>query len=100
MPRYIDAGAFDKVLEFYAAAYSPLDGTKERHVHETIQSCREYLKRAETVGAAPVVHAEWIPNAEMIRSPAALNYHCSNCGVASHTYSFCPNCGAAMKGRS
>ena len=50
-----------------------------------------------TVEAKPVIHGEWIPEKEMLRSPYALNYHCSECGKLNYLTDFCPHCGADMR---
>lgn len=38
----------------------------------------------------------WIPNKQMIRTPTAENYHCSECTQTGKTTVYCPNCGAKM----
>ena len=38
----------------------------------------------------------WIPNKQMIRTPTAENYHCSECTQTGKTTAYCPNCGAKM----
>ena len=39
----------------------------------------------------------WIPNKQMIRTPTAENYHCSECTQTGKTTAYCPNCGAKME---
>lgn len=42
---------------------------------------------------------EWVAKETMIRTPSARNYTCSVCGCEStRTTTYCPNCGAKMKG--
>ena len=42
---------------------------------------------------------EWIAKPTMIRSPLARNYYCSVCKYEPiDAKSYCPNCGAKMKG--
>ena len=42
---------------------------------------------------------EWIAKETMIRSPFARNYYCSACNYEPiEVKSYCPNCGAKMKG--
>lgn len=45
----------------------------------------------------PRVEAEWIAKLEMVRSPYARNYYCSNCHYEPiELGSYCPSCGAKM----
>lgn len=46
----------------------------------------------------PVIHAKWIANDTMIRSPFAMNYKCSACKSNGFHSKYCPNCGAKMDG--
>ena len=42
---------------------------------------------------------EWIVKNPMVRSPLARNYYCSACKYEPiEVKSYCPNCGAKMKG--
>ena len=46
----------------------------------------------------PRPEAQWIPKPEMIRSPYARNYYCSNCHHEPlECGKYCPECGAKMK---
>ena len=58
----------------------------------------ELVRRQPTIEAVPVVHGEWVPHNRMVRSPLVMNYACSVCGKDGKQTSFCPNCGAKMKG--
>ena len=43
--------------------------------------------------------SEWIAKNPMVRSPFARNYYCSDCKYEPiEAKSYCPNCGAKMKG--
>lgn len=89
--RLIDAEALDKTLEFYAAAYSPIDGMKERLVHDTIQSCRKHLQAAPTIEPK---RGEWIS------VDGFYKRKCSICGKEkdlTDNFNYCPNCGADMR---
>lgn len=45
----------------------------------------------------PVVHACWVPKAEMVRSIYARNFSCSHCGHEPLEVDIrCPHCGAKM----
>lgn len=46
----------------------------------------------------PVIHAKWVPNNTLIRSPFAMNYKCSACKSNGFHSKYCPNCGAKMDG--
>lgn len=41
---------------------------------------------------------EWIDDKPNLRSAFAKQYRCSNCGARHFNYTYCPSCGAYMKG--
>lgn len=61
MSRLIDADALDKTLEFYAAAYSPIDGKRQCLIYKIIQLCRKRVQGAPTVNVEHIEkRGEWI----------------------------------------
>lgn len=55
----------------------------------------------ELYGWRKQIEGEWIAKNPMIRSPLARNYYCSVCKYEPiETKSYCPECGAKMKGDS
>lgn len=58
-----------------------------------------YAERAVEAGYCKQGEGEWIAKETMIRSPFARNYYCSACNYEPiEVKSYCPNCGAKMKG--
>ena len=58
-----------------------------------------YAFRAINAGYCKQSEGEWIAKNPMIRSPLARNYYCSVCKYEPiEIKSYCPNCGAKMKG--
>lgn len=54
---------------------------------------RVWVKDAQTVDAAPVVHGRW-----MKKSGQGI-FYCSECGLPSmHNWPYCERCGAKMDG--
>lgn len=46
----------------------------------------------------PVRYGEWVPKANMVRSPYAKNIYCSFCITDSiFEYLYCPTCGTKMR---
>lgn len=47
------------------------------------------------------IEGEWIPKKDMVRTPSARNYYCSECGHEPlETRHYCPECGAQMKSKN
>ena len=60
-----------------------------------------YSETLYNEGYRKQMEGEWIAKPIMIRSPFARNYYCSVCKYEPIDIgSFCPNCGAKMKGGS
>ena len=72
--------------------------TKFPHVYFKAVGTRE-IDKQPTVEAEPVVHGQWIPHENMIRSPLFEDYSCSECGKAGFHTNFCAYCGAKMDGK-
>ena len=70
-----------------------LEREKDEALKEFFErNCEKYGYRKQSVG-------EWVAKNPMIRSPFARNYYCSVCKYEPiETKSFCPECGAKMKG--
>ena len=58
------------------------------------------IEHAPTIDAVEVVHGKW--RRKMVDSGFNIDWVCSKCGYRVMTdfvsYSYCPNCGAKMKG--
>ena len=58
-----------------------------------------FAEHLYNAGCRKQSEGEWIAKGTMIRTPSAINYTCSLCGLKSaRTTPFCPGCGAKMKG--
>lgn len=111
--RLIDADALIKqqyeILGCDPMYYQGLEASKSQYLIE-------FLERAQTVDAVPVVRGEWIVDecdtSDDVPSYAWIEFHCSECnadyGLEEGQYSwyryekipynYCPNCGAKMGG--
>lgn len=68
------------------------------------QSYREYLESIPAADVRPVVRGEWVRHYTRPNVYEDLYWHCTVCGYkngnnyANVYHSFCPNCGADMRG--
>lgn len=68
---------------------------------DNVFECSELVAFTETIDAAPVVHARWIP----CEPDSDVRFYCSECETEISTswdydcdamWNFCPHCGARM----
>lgn len=88
-------GACDETCKYYYNdTCSNLELLKE--VEEKLKLWQHYEDLEEQGLLAVRKQGRWIPNKQMIRTPTAENYHCSECTQTGKTTAYCPNCGAKM----
>ena len=97
--------------EPYTVIFRTDDADKYKHIED---ECRKMIGHAKpTVDAVPVVHGYWRPH-PLGYTSNLVKYEewdvCSNCGIGTkrrnmtddffeeYSYSYCPWCGAKMKG--
>lgn len=60
-----------------------------------LSSAIHLLEDEPVVDAAPIIHAQWVPESDRTN-----HWHCGNCGfvegIVSRFYNYCPNCGAKI----
>ena len=89
----------EKQIEEMARAMCPF--SKNTLCRECSDECfyKDYAERAYNAGYRKQSEGEWIVKNPMVRSPLARNYYCSACKYEPiEVKSYCPNCGAKMKG--
>ena len=97
MSRYIDADEYVTVWLYddeREEEYTERMTIAESLDHFTDEGC------PQTIDAVEVVHGKW--KRKMVDNGFNIDWVCSKCGYRVMTdfvsYSYCPNCGAKMKG--
>ena len=103
MSKYVNADIIvDRVCEGISCNECSF-GTNEDGMSECVLDKR--IAELPTADVAPVVHGKWSKENIVLTSyPPQYRWYCSNCGKAIQGFddsvltSFCPNCGADMRG--
>lgn len=96
--RLIDADKLKRRVQSVATEAWKLK--LEAKVETTLNQFLDYVEQSPTIDAVEVVHGKW--RRKMVDSGFNIDWVCSKCGYRVMTdfvsYSYCPNCGAKMKG--
>lgn len=92
MAKYIDAEA---AVETFRLWFERIG------VCPSFGDVQKIIPQVPAADVAPVIHAHWIPKQQIVRSPYARNYVCSNCAHEPlEAIEYCPKCGAKMDGEA
>lgn len=83
-------------LELLCGMYKQPKTVLEFAVHNAAEELKRFRDLEEQGRLIKVKQGRWLPNAIMIKSPYANNYHCSECGQIGNKTPYCPNCGAEL----
>ena len=105
MARYIDADALKTaILTKYRGNWEIPCSSEDRVIQRVVTDLRVLIEQSITADVAPKSEGEWKYDHSRSRNVwVSCDIICDQCGgrfarLQGMNYSFCPNCGAKMKG--
>lgn len=90
--------ALEKINKFQTTYNRVLSAKKVEDV-EDLDGDELMLALAGILGCEPRVKAKWIlASKKGTVDPWWCRFKCSNCGITTSKFNYCPNCGAEMQG--